>query len=115
MKELADLKNLRALLLQYTQVTDAALSDLATLKSLQILNLEGTKVTDADLREIASRDRTMECFVAYRTASLANFSRAYSTASWIFADVQFEVSRVTNLRWNQGPFRELRTAKITML
>ncbi len=54
LKELAGLKNLAALRLDGTQVTDAGLKELAALNNLAALDLRRTKVTDAGLKELAA-------------------------------------------------------------
>jgi internalin A len=66
LKELATLKNLRALNLRATQVTDAGLKELATLKSLQTLDLSDTGVTDAGLKELAAL-KGLQALDLYRT------------------------------------------------
>jgi uncharacterized protein (TIGR03067 family) len=53
LKELAGLKNLQSLNLDFTPVSDAGLRDLAGLQSLQHLSVMGTKVSDAGLKELA--------------------------------------------------------------
>ena len=54
LKELANLKSLRALKLAATQVTDAGMKELAGLKNLQTLDLFSTDVTDVGLKELAA-------------------------------------------------------------
>ena len=49
---MAGLKNLQALDLGRTKVTDAGLKELAGLKSLHALYLDGTQVTDAGLKKL---------------------------------------------------------------
>ncbi|MBE9465822.1 c-type cytochrome domain-containing protein [Dyadobacter subterraneus] len=53
-KEIAKLKNLNKLHLEYTAVTDAGLIALKDLQYLEYINLVGTKVTDAGLKNLAS-------------------------------------------------------------
>jgi internalin A len=53
MKELAALRNLRAVYLFYAHVTDAGLKDLAENRLLQVLDISNTQVTDAGLKELA--------------------------------------------------------------
>jgi hypothetical protein len=52
LKELAGLKNLKALYLSTTQVSDAGLKELAALKNLQVLYLSNTKETAAGVQEL---------------------------------------------------------------
>ena len=52
LKELAGLKSLQTLNLDFTKVTDAGLKELAGLNSLQSLYLWGTKVTGAGFEEL---------------------------------------------------------------
>jgi uncharacterized membrane protein/mono/diheme cytochrome c family protein len=54
MADIARLKNLSKLHLEYTAVTDAGLASLKDLKYLEYLNLIGTKVTDAGLKAVAA-------------------------------------------------------------
>jgi len=49
---LAELKNLTALDLSFTPITDAGLKELASLNNLTTLYLYGTQVTDAGLKEL---------------------------------------------------------------
>ncbi len=51
-KELANLKDLRLLLLNATKVTDESVKTLATLKNLKVLSVGGTKITPAGLSEL---------------------------------------------------------------
>jgi hypothetical protein len=52
LKELKRLKQLQALFLADTQVTDVGVKDLKELKQLQFLRLGGTKVTDAGIADL---------------------------------------------------------------
>ena len=49
----ARLKNLQALMMDYTSATDAGLKGISGLKCLRYLNIRMTKVTDAGLKELA--------------------------------------------------------------
>lgn len=62
-KELAKLKNLNKLHLEYTAITDAGLNDLKNLQYLEYLNLVGTKVTDAGLKTIAGSKSLKNIYV----------------------------------------------------
>jgi internalin A len=53
MKEIARFKSLQTLELRYTKVTDAGLKEIAGLRNLQTLDLYNTMVTDAGMKEIA--------------------------------------------------------------
>src|SRR5262249_52007664 len=53
LKDLAGLKQLRALDLSENNITDAGLKHLAALPQLQTLNLRWTYVTDAGMKELA--------------------------------------------------------------
>ncbi len=63
MGEIAKLKNLNKLHLEYTAVTDAGLKNLQNLPYLQYLNLVGTKVTDAGLQSLGSLKAIKDVFV----------------------------------------------------
>jgi internalin A len=66
LKDLAGLKNLRALNLRFNQVSDAGLKELAPLKNLQTLNLGFTYVSDAGLKELAAL-KNLEALELFRT------------------------------------------------
>jgi hypothetical protein len=51
-QDLTTLKNLSALDLAYTVLTDEGIKDLATLKNLNALDLSGTKVTEVGVKEL---------------------------------------------------------------
>jgi hypothetical protein len=53
LKELAELKSMQLLMLEFTQIRGAGLKELAGLKSLQTLDLSFSQVTDAGLKELA--------------------------------------------------------------
>ena len=63
MVEIAKLKNLNKLHLEYTAVTDLGLKNLQNLPYLEYLNLVGTKVTDAGLQSLASLKAIKDVFV----------------------------------------------------
>jgi hypothetical protein len=52
LKNLADLPRLEFLFMQDTSVTDAALKDIAVFKSLKTLNVQQSKVTKEGLQEL---------------------------------------------------------------
>ena len=52
LKELKELKGLRALNLTSTQITDAGLKDLKELRGLRFLALDRTQITDAGLKDL---------------------------------------------------------------
>ena len=61
--EVAKLKNLNKLHLEYTATSDAGLKNLKDLPYLEYLNLVGTKVTDAGLQSLASLKTIKDVFV----------------------------------------------------
>ena len=63
LSEIAKLKNLNKLHLEYTAVTDAGLKNLQRLPYLEYLNLVGTKVTDAGLQSLANLKAMKDVFV----------------------------------------------------
>lgn len=63
LSEIAKLKNLNKLHLEYTSVGDAGLSNLKDLPYLEYLNLVGTKVTDAGLQSLANLKTIKDVFV----------------------------------------------------
>ena len=63
LSEIAKLKNLNKLHLEYTDVTDAGLKNLLGLPYLEYLNLVGTKVTDAGIQNLASLKALQNVFV----------------------------------------------------
>lgn len=63
MGEIAKLKNLNKLHLEYTAVTDAGLKNLQNLPYLEYLNLVGTKVTDAGLQSLTSLKTIKDVYV----------------------------------------------------
>jgi len=63
MVEIAKLKNLNKLHLEYTAVSDAGLTNLQNLPYLEYLNLVGTKVTDAGLQSLASLKTIKDVYV----------------------------------------------------
>ncbi len=63
MSEIAKLKNLNKLHLEYTAITDAGLKNLQDLPYLEYLNLVGTKVTDAGLQNLASLKTIRDVYV----------------------------------------------------
>ncbi len=63
MPEIARLKNLNKLHLEYTQIGDAGLANLKGLAYLEYLNLIGTKVTDAGLQNLAAMKALKNVFV----------------------------------------------------
>jgi internalin A len=65
LKELAGLKSLQELDLDFTKVTDAGLIELASLESLQALCLFHTEVTGAGLKELAGLKNLQELYLAY--------------------------------------------------
>ncbi|WP_189563451.1 c-type cytochrome domain-containing protein [Persicitalea jodogahamensis] len=67
LSEIAKLKNLNKLHLEYTGVTDAGLKNLEELPYLEYLNLVGTKVTDAGLQGVANMKTIRNVFV-WKTA-----------------------------------------------
>jgi len=71
LKDLAGLKNLRALNLRFNQVSDAGLKELAALKNLQTLNLGFTYVSDTGLKQLAALENleTLELFRTQVTAA----------------------------------------------
>ncbi len=65
-RELASLKHLTALFLDYTHIKNAGLKELGRLKTLTTLSLTGTTVTDAGLKELAPLQK-LTTLLLYRT------------------------------------------------
>jgi hypothetical protein len=66
MKELANLKSLRALDLSQTKVTDVGLKEISGLKALHALGLEETGVTDAGLKALTDM-KSLQILTLWRT------------------------------------------------